>query len=91
MPFEIYRLETESDLWETVDMAKSPKVGEAVYRRGSSVTYMVIDINPSKKTADIKSTKGGTVLYKDVLWAELEVLDESQNALRVVREATEHK
>jgi hypothetical protein len=79
------------DLWETVVMAKVPKVGEAVYRRGSPVTYMVIEVNASKKTADIKSTKGGIVLYKDVLWAELEVLDESQNALRIVRQATEDK
>ena len=54
-------------------MAKAPRVGEAVIRRGSPVTYMVVAVNPPKKTADIKSIKGGIVIYKDVLWAELEV------------------
>ena len=72
-------------------MAKAPKVNDAVVRRGSPVTYKVAAINAGKRTADIKSTKGGIVLYKDVLWAELEILDESQNAARIVREATEGK
>jgi hypothetical protein len=78
-----------SGLWETVFMAKAPKVGEAVVRRGSPVTYLVTGVNSAKKTAEIKSTKGGIVVYKDVLWAELEVLDESQNAARIVREASQ--
>ena len=70
-------------------MAKAPKLGEAVVRRGSPVTYVITGVNSAKRTADIKSTKGGIVLHKDVLWAELEVLDETQNAARIVREASQ--
>lgn len=70
-------------------MAKSPKVRDAVVRIGSPVTYVVTAIDAGKKTADIKSTKGGIVLHRDILWAELEVLDASQNAARIMREATE--
>jgi hypothetical protein len=51
---------------------------------------MVVSIDSAKKTADIKNPKGETIgLYRSVPWSELDVLDESQNALRVVREATE--
>lgn len=65
-------------------------VGDPVMRRGSFVTYMVARVDTAKKTADIKDPKHSpTVLVQDVPWSELSVLDESQNALRVVREATE--
>jgi hypothetical protein len=80
-----------SGLWETEGMAKMKiKVGDPVMRHGSSVTYMVIAVDATKKTAHIKNPKGDTIgLHRDVPWSELSVLDESQNALRVVREATE--
>jgi hypothetical protein len=71
-------------------MAKKIKIGDPVQRHGSFVTYVVIAIDQSRKTADIKNPKGETVgLHRGVPWSELSVLDESQNALRVVREATE--
>lgn len=72
-------------------MAKVPKVGDAVVRIGSPVTYVITAIDAGKKTADIKSTKGGIILHRGILWTELSVLDESQNAARIVREATEEK
>ncbi len=79
-----------SGLWETEGMAKKIKVGDPVMRHGSSVTYMVIAVDANKKTADIKNPKGETIgLHRDVSWSELSVLDESQNALRVVREGTD--
>ncbi len=62
-------------------MAKSPQFGDAVVRIGSPVTYVVTAIDAGKKTADIKSTKGGIILHRGVLLTELAVLDESQNAL----------
>jgi hypothetical protein len=82
-------LAIRDQLWETVLMAKVLKVGNTVARRGSLVAYAVTGINQTKKTADIKSIKGGIVLHRDILWAELEVLDDSQNAACIVRDATE--
>lgn len=71
-------------------MAKKVKVGDPVQRHGSLVTYMVTAVDASKKTADIKNPKSETIaLHRGIPWSELAVLDESQNALRVVREATE--
>ena len=71
-------------------MAKKVKVGDPVTRYGSFITYMVIAIDADQKTADIKNPKAGAIgLHCGVPWSELTVLDESQNALRVVREATE--
>ncbi len=70
-------------------MAKKVRVGDPVMRHGSLVTYMVIAVDANKKTADLKNPKGDTIgLHRDVPWSELSVLDESQNALRVVKEAT---
>ncbi len=71
-------------------MAKKIKVGDLVFKQNSLVTYVVTAIDARKKTADIKNTKGNIIGLKlDVPWSELVILDESQNALRVVREATE--
>jgi len=71
-------------------MAKKLKIGDPVQRHGSFVTYMVVAVDANKKTADIKNPKGDAIgLHRGVPWSELDVLDESQNALRVVREATE--
>lgn len=71
-------------------MAKKVKVGDPVMRKGSMVTYVVAVVDANKKTADIKNPKGDAIiLHRGIPWSELDVLDESQNALRVVREATE--
>jgi hypothetical protein len=88
--FEFTGLCQFDKLWETVGMAKKIKVGDPVTRHGSFVTYMVTAVDASKQTADIKNPKGDAVgLIRAVPWSELSVLDESRNALRVVREATE--
>ena len=81
-----------SGLWETVGMGKKIKVGDLVFRQNSLVTYVVTGSDAKGRTADIKNTKGNIIgLKRDVPWSELVILDESQNALRVVREATEQK
>jgi hypothetical protein len=67
-----------------------PKMNDPVFLKGHGfVRYVVVSVNTEKKTADIKSATGVVNLTRDVPWSELSVLDESQNALRVVREATE--
>ncbi len=71
-------------------MAKNIKVGDLVFMQNSLVTYVVTDCDTRGKTADIKNTKGSRIgLKRDVPWSELVILDESQNAARIVREATE--
>jgi hypothetical protein len=69
-----------------------PKVEDVVFMDGKGfVRYVVTGINPSKKTADVKTVSGAIVLTRDVSWSVLHQLDESQNALRIVQEATEGK
>ena len=74
-------------------MAKyTPKEGDIVFRDKEGMTRFVITrVDEDKKTADVKSVSGGSVLTRDVPWSMLHHLDESQNALRIVREATEDK
>jgi hypothetical protein len=87
-------LESGSGLWETVGMAKSekyiPKVNDPVFVTGKGlIRYVVAVVDAKKKTVDVRTVSGVIVLTRGVPWSELSYLDESQNALRVVREATE--
>ena len=78
-----------SGLWETVRMPSKIKVGDAVFYGEPPVTYLVEDVDYSAKTADIGTTTTPVVTHQSIAWSELTVLDESQNAARIVREATE--
>lgn len=67
------------------------KVGDAVFYGAPPVSYFVEDVDYDARTADIRTTAGAeAVTHHNVAWSELTLLDESQNALRVVREATEN-
>ena len=68
--------------------AYSPKVGDPVTLEGVSGRLMVVDVNVAKKTATVAIPTTPKSTYT-VPWSQLSPLDESQNALRVVREATE--
>jgi hypothetical protein len=71
-------------------MVKNPKVGDAVFNRDDrGITYFVTDVDYDAKTADIRTTGGAVVVHHNVVWSELTLLDESQNAARIVREGTE--
>jgi hypothetical protein len=65
-----------------------PKPGDPVLVEGVQSRLVVVAIDAINKTATVSTptTPGG--VYK-VPWSKLSPLDESQNALRVVREATE--
>jgi hypothetical protein len=80
-------------VWETVGMAKhTPKPNDIVFMNGKGfIRYLVVSVNSHKQTADVKGVAGPIVLTHDVPWSKLQLLDESQNALRIVREATEGK
>jgi hypothetical protein len=73
-------------------MAKqyTPKVNDPVFLDGKAfVRYVVTKVDGKKKTADVKTVSGAIIIHRDVPWAKLFEMDESQNALRIVREATE--
>lgn len=72
-------------------MPKNITIGTPVFHGDPPVSYLVIDIDKGKRTASIKSTAGAVVIHHAVAWAELTILDESQNAARIVRESTENK
>jgi hypothetical protein len=73
-------------------MRNKLKVGDAVFYGEPSLSYFIEDVDYDAKTADIKTTAGAeAVTHHDVAWSELTLLDESQNAARIVREATESK
>jgi hypothetical protein len=69
-------------------MPSKLKVGDAVFYGEPPVTYLVEDVDYSAKTADIRTTAAPVVTHQNIAWSELNVLDESQNAARIVREAT---
>ena len=64
------------------------KVGDAVFFGDPPISYFVEDVDYTAKTADIKTTAAPVVTHQNVAWSELILLDESQNAARIVREAT---
>jgi hypothetical protein len=72
-------------------MAKyTPQRNDTVYMDGKGlVRYVVVQVNSPKRTADVQTTSGVIGLIHDVPWSKLYHLDESQNAARIVREATE--
>jgi hypothetical protein len=72
-------------------MRNKLKVGDAVFYGELPLSYFIEDVDYEAKTADIKTTAGAeAVTHHNVAWSELTILDESQNAARIVREATEN-
>jgi hypothetical protein len=55
-------------------MARVPKVGDAVVRNGSLVTYAVKSINSARKTAELEKSTGRNEFLQDVPWSELSFL-----------------
>ncbi len=54
------------------------------------VRYRVILVDAAKKTVSVQSVSGPVFFqHHNVSWPRLSKLDESQNALQVVREATQ--
>ena len=77
---------------ETIGMTtESLRVGDSVTIRGSPVEYVVIGVNNEKNTADVKATRDAIVLHKDVPWAAIFRLDESQNTLHIVAESADER
>lgn len=66
-----------------------PKPDDPVFVEGHTGRFVVFIINIPKMTADVRSTGGENLIIRGVPWAKLSYLDESQNALRIIREATE--
>ena len=76
-------------------MAKEyiPKANDPVFVAGKGESrFIVKSVDANKKTVSVEATSGGPVTFQhhDISWSRLSKLDDSQNALRIVREATEH-
>jgi hypothetical protein len=68
-----------------------PKINDLVFMDGHSFTrYAVVRVNEKNKTADVKTVTGTGLagVHENIPWSNLHHLDESQNAARIVREAT---
>jgi hypothetical protein len=65
-----------------------PKPGDPVLLEGVHSRLVVVSVDAAKKTATVATPSTPKGVYT-VPWSKLSYLDESQNALRVVREATE--
>ena len=84
------------DLWGTVSHAEQegeyvPKVYDTVLWKSGKTAFIVMRVDTIKETVDLQSTaKFGRLLEGHIPWSELSYLDESQNASRVAREATEN-
>ena len=71
-----------------------PKVHDAVFVLGKlpAGRYVVIAVDPRKETVSVQTVSGPvTMQHHNVAWSRLSRLDASQNALSIVREATEGK
>jgi hypothetical protein len=84
-----------SGLWETVGMAKAkkriPQNGERVSVRGQIGAFVIYSVSHKHQVAELKQI-GQELALSSIPWSALtflDELDESQNALRVVRESTE--
>jgi len=61
-----------------------------VFLKGKGfVRYVVVAVDTENRTADIKTVAGVITLTQGVPWSDLSGLAESQNVVRIVREATE--
>ena len=70
-------------LWETTHMATKyvPKVSDPVFMDGKSpIRYVVTEVDEDRKVADVKTSSGVSLLYRDVPWSKLFEFDESDNA-----------
>jgi hypothetical protein len=69
-----------------------PKADDPVFLDGQGfVRYVIVGVNADKQTADVRTVSGIIVLTRDVPWSKIHRLDSSQNALRIVDEATRDK
>ena len=71
-------------------MPKKLSIGDAVFHGDPPVSYYITDLDDSEQTASIKTTgPRASVVHHDVEWSELTLLDATQNAARITREASE--
>jgi hypothetical protein len=67
-----------------------PKMNDTVTVEGMNGRFVVVGIDASTKTALVQTTTVPPIVHRTPL-TTLAHLDESQNAARIVREATEQK
>ncbi|MFZ0297956.1 MAG: hypothetical protein WAM13_06355 [Candidatus Sulfotelmatobacter sp.] len=65
-----------------------PKPGDPVMVEGVILRLVVVSVDGAHKTATVAAPTTPAISYS-VPWSKLSRLDESQNAARIVKEATE--
>jgi hypothetical protein len=68
----------------------TPRLNDPVLMEGVVGRLVVVGVDDSKKIAKVSTTSAPVIIHT-VPWSKLSYLDESQNAPRVVREATEDR
>jgi hypothetical protein len=66
-----------------------PKIHDPVLIEGDQIRFVVVGINASKKTAELRPVGSAIVLRTNVPWSTFSYLDESQSSARIVKEPTE--
>jgi hypothetical protein len=67
-----------------------PRTNDTVTVEGVNGRFVVVGVDASTKTALVQTTTTPPIVQR-ASWTTLSYLDESQNAARIVREATEQK
>jgi hypothetical protein len=67
-----------------------PRMNDTVTVEGVNGRFVVVGVDASTKTALVQTTTTPPIVQR-ASWTTLSYLDESQNAARIVREATEPK
>jgi hypothetical protein len=73
--------------------SRIPKIGDHVSAVGRKGAFIISSVDSNTESAELKQI-GHDLALSTIPWEELTVLDEldeSQNAMRIVREATEGK
>jgi hypothetical protein len=72
---------------------RKPQIGDHVFANGHHGPFIVMDVDRKNRTVVLNRIEhnGPTLPQLRVGWQDLSFQDSSQNALRIVREATEGK
>jgi hypothetical protein len=58
-----------------------PKINDPVLVKGKPIPSMVVMVRPGTRTADVRTAAGPVILYYDVPWSKLSLLEGGQWSL----------
>ena len=66
-----------------------PRLNDPVMVEGMRATFVVVGVDASQQMARVVTTTTTPAIVQTVPWSKLSYLDESPNATRIVRDATQ--